>query len=124
MNAFPLFATAAVVSLLSSCGTVQSLSSATTGGIKKVGTGVSDGFGTVKDIAMSPFEPDIPVVEARPEDFRKQQTGQEQAIAFQREQERRRSFWNFGGAFDFEEPDLPDEPQGVMDGGLLPPLEP
>ena len=110
--------------MLSSCGTVKTLSSATTGGIRKVGTGVTEGFGAVKDLAMSPFEPDIPVVEARPDDFKKLPSGQEQAIAFQQEQARRRSFWDFGGVFDFEEPNLPDEPQGVMDGGLLPPKQP
>lgn len=124
MKAFLLFTAAAAGLSLSSCGTMKSITSATTGGIKKVGTGVSDGFGAVKDVAMSPFEPDIPVVEARPEDFRKLQTGQEQAIAFQRKQEERRSFWSFGGAFDFKEPTLPDEPQGMMDGGLLPPKQP
>jgi hypothetical protein len=124
MNTFPFLTAAAVGLSLTSCGTMKSITSTTTGGIKKVGSGLNEGFVAVKDVAMSPFEPDIPVVEARPEDFRKLQTGQEQAIAFQREQEERRSFWSFGGAFDFKEPSLPDQPQGMMDGGLLPPKQP
>jgi hypothetical protein len=91
-------------------------------GFSKVGESVGSGFGKVTDVATSPFKPGLPVVEAREEDLRKLPTGHERALAYQQEQQRRRGWWIFGGAVDFEEPSLPDGPMNA-EAGLLPPLE-
>lgn len=109
--------------LLSSCATMKSVSSATTSGVGKMGEAVGSGFGKLADAATSPFKPGIPVVEARPEDFREVPTGHDQAIAYQRKQDQRRGLWDrlFSGPVDFEEPALPDDTDAVLDAGLLPP---
>ena len=94
-----------------SCGTMDTLKT----GASKVG----DGFGKLADATTSPFRPGLPVVEAREADMREMKSGQEQALAYQAKQQQRRSWWNFEGSSNFEEPDLPElgEP---MDAGLLP----
>lgn len=86
-------------------------------GVSKVG----DGFGYIADATTAPFKPGVPVVEAREEDWEKMPTGQERALAYQREQQRKRGFWIFRGPVDFKEPELPDGSEAVMDSGLLPP---
>jgi hypothetical protein len=60
----------------------------------------------------------VKVVEVREKDLRELPTGQEKALAYQRE--RKRGFWIFGGPVDFKEPDLP-LPGSEVDGSLLPP---
>lgn len=90
-------------------------------GFGKVGTGIGDGFGKVADVTMSPFRPGVPVVEARQGDLKEIQSGQDQALAFQRKQNQN-NFWSFLGPVNFKEPALPSD-GGAMDGGLLPPLE-
>ncbi|GAA5481031.1 hypothetical protein [Haloferula sargassicola] len=111
---------------LSSCGTMQSISSATSNGVDKLGKSLDSGFNKVASVATSPFKPGIPVVEARPEDFEKVQTGHDQAIAYQNAQRQRRSsLWGlFSGPADFEEPALPEMNDASFDGGLLPPANP
>ncbi|MGB1131386.1 MAG: hypothetical protein ACPG4K_15135 [Haloferula sp.] len=115
--------------LLSSCGAMNSLKSGAMGGVSAVGSGfskagksVGNGFGAMADAATSPFRPGLPVVEARQEDLKELPSGHDQALAYQKEQQRRRGWWIFGGAVDFEEPSLPDSPVGA-DAGLLPPIE-
>lgn len=98
-----------------SCGTMKSMTSATVEGLGK-------GFDRVAGIATSPFEPRVPVVEAREESLRELPLGHEQALAYQKTQKQHRNFWIFGPPVDFQEPELPDE-GGLVDGGLLPKLE-
>jgi phage-related protein len=94
-------------------------------GFSKVGDSVGNGFGKIADAATSPFKPGLPVVEARESDLKKMPSGHEQALAYQKEQQRRRGWWIFGGDVDFEEPSLPDLPMNAEAGllPLLPPLE-
>lgn len=134
--AFLAFGTVA----LTSCGTMDSLKTGTMSGVSKVGSGfsqmgqsvgsgfgkmgesVGEGFGKVAEVTTSPFKPGLPVVEAREADLKEMPSGHDRAIAYQAEQRRRRGWWIFGGAVDFEEPTLPDDPMNA-EAGLLPPLE-
>lgn len=137
MSRLPFLLSACIVgALLSSCGTVDTIKDGAVSGVSSVGSGfnkmgagfaragqtVGSGFGAVADAATSPFKPGLPVVEAREEDLRKIPSGHEQALAYQKEQQRRRGWWIFGGPVDFEEPSLPDSPVNA-EAGLLPPLE-
>lgn len=88
--------------------------------MKSVGSGIGTGFEKVSSLAAAPFQPGVPVVEAREEALREMPLGRDQALAYQAEQRRRRSFWIFGGPVDFQEPTLP-EGDTLADGGLLPP---
>ena len=110
---------------VASCGSMDSVKTSTSNGIgkvrgsfNKVGTDIGSGFNKVADLTMSPFKSDIPIVEARPDALKKLPSGEDKALAYQRNNR----FWNFLGPIDFKEPSLPDEP-GSMDGGLLPPIE-
>ncbi len=116
----------ALAAVLSSCGTMKSISSATSSGVDKLGQSLDSGLSKVAAVATSPFKPAIPVVEARPDDFKKVESGHEKAIAYQRAQNNRRSgFWGFfSGPSDFEEPTLPELDESTFDGGLLPPKAP
>ena len=64
---------------LSSCSSVSSVGSSVAGLGQKVTSGISSLTG-----------PDITIVEARPESFKKAETGRDKALAFQRAQERQR----------------------------------
>ncbi|MEM1085512.1 MAG: hypothetical protein AAGI48_15475 [Verrucomicrobiota bacterium] len=88
-------------------------------GVSKMGEGIGNGFGKVADLTTSPFRPAVPVVEAREDDLKELESGEDKALAYQRNN----GFWSFfGGPVDFEEPTLPDD-GGAIDGGLLPPIE-
>ena len=80
------------------------------------------GINKVGDMATSPFKPGIPVVEPRKSDMEDFTTGEQLAMAHQREQERKRGWWIFSGSVDFEEPELSDSPDAMMDNSLLPPI--
>ncbi|MBB5353116.1 hypothetical protein HNR46_003369 [Haloferula luteola] len=111
---------------LCSCGTMKSMTEATGRSMGKMGQAFGAGVDKMATAATSPFKPGIPVVEARPDDFEKVQSGHEQAIAYQRAQNERRSgFWAlFSGPSDFEEPALPEMNDSNFEGGLLPPKAP
>jgi hypothetical protein len=99
-----------------SVAVVQNATKATTSGVAKLSTAVSD---KVRPAGVS-------VVEVREKDLKTMQTGKEKALAFEAKQNRiasqhRRSSWFFNGPVDFKEPALPAI-QGEMDGSLLPPL--
>ncbi len=101
-----------------SCAQVNQVKEATAGGFSKVSGGVAK-LGEASKEGFARFMPSrIPVVEVRDEDLRELKTGQEQAVAF--EKNRRQRFWIFGGPADFVEPELPEN-AGLMDGDLLPP---
>ena len=111
--------------LLASCGSMETIKTSAGGGMgkvksgfSKVGTGIGSGFNTATDLAMSPFRPDVPVVEAREDALKELPSGQDQALAYQQNN----GFWGFLGPVNFKEPTLP-EPGGSIDGGLLPPIE-
>ena len=99
-----------------SCAQVGQLKTATAGGFTKM----SSGLAKATDATMAKImPPKIPVVEVREKDLKKVQTGQEQAVAF--EKTRRNRFWGiFSGPVDFKEPALPSD-NGMMEGDLLPP---
>ena len=63
----------------------------------------------------------LKVVEVREKDLKDLPSGQEKALAYRNE--RRNSFWFFGGPVDFQEPALP-QPGSELDGSLLPPKMP
>lgn len=109
--------------VLASCGTMKNLTTATSSGVGKMGESIGSGFDKMAQAATSPFQPKIPVVEARPEDFQKMETGHEKALAYQEKQRAKRSMWSslFSGPSDFEEPTLPEMADFPADGGLLPP---
>ena len=126
---FPTLLMSVSALALCSCGTMDTIKTGTLSSVSKVGEGfskvgssVGDGFGKVAEVTTSPFKPGLPVVEAREQDLKKLPSGHDQAIAYQAEQRRRRGWWIFGGAVDFEEPSLPDDPMNA-EAGLLPPLE-
>lgn len=98
---------------LASCAQVNQLKTATVAGMTKMGQASKDSFAKLMPQRM-------PVVEVREKELKEIKTGQEQAVAF--EKERRRSFWGnlFKGPVDFKEPELPVE-SAAMDGELLPP---
>ena len=111
--------------LFASCGSIETIKTSTAngigkvqGGFSKVGTGIGSGFDKATNLAMSPFRPAVPVVEAREDSLKELPSGQEQALAYQQN----KGFWSFLGPIDFKEPSLP-EPGGDIDGGLLPPIE-
>ena len=99
---------------------MKSLSSATATNLNKIGKGMESGLDAVADVATSPFKPGVPVVEAREDAFKEVVPGRDQALAYQKKQQQKRSFWSFSGPVDFQEPTLPDE-GSLASGGLLPP---
>lgn len=118
-----LLATLPLVLVAASCGPMSSLKDNTLAGVDKMGEGIDKGFGAMANLATAPFKPGVPVVEARENEWKQQQSGQEQALAFQEKQRQRRSFWNFGGAIDFEEPELPEIGSEPATASLLPPKD-
>ncbi|MCW1883184.1 hypothetical protein OKA04_00485 [Luteolibacter flavescens] len=107
----PVFCAIAAVSL-ASCAQMGQLKTATAGGFAKVGDATKDSFAK-----LMPSR--IPVVEVREKDLKEVQSGEQQALAFERT--RRNRFWSmFSGPVDFQEPMLPVD-AGGMDGELLPP---
>ncbi len=113
-----LFSWLPLALFLSSCSTMTAIKDGTVSGVGKMGEGIGNGFGKVTDLATAPFKPGVPVVEARPDDWKEQQSGEEMALAYQ-EKQRRKRFWLFGPPVDFEEPELPDD-VGSTEISLLP----
>ena len=105
MNALPLtiLSTTALVAAmgLTSCG-----SSGTPGKLSTF---------SVRDLMPAKVD----VVEVREKDLKDLPLGHERALAFDNQQ-KKRSFWFFGGSAVFKEPALP-EPGSELDGSLLPP---
>src|SRR5690606_35029828 len=67
---------------------------------------------SVRDLMPAKVE----VVEVREKDLKDLPLGRERALAFQNQQ-KKRSFWFFGGSAVFKEPALP-EPGSELDGSL------
>ncbi len=108
----PLFAIAAV-SALTSCGTMDSVRTATASTREKAAE--------LSKFSLSGLRPaKIKIAEVREKDLQEMPTGRERALAF--EKKRKHNFWFAGGPVEFQEPLLP-QPGGEMDGSLLPPLE-
>jgi hypothetical protein len=102
-----IFSWVPLVLALSSCGTMTAIKEGTVAGVDKV-----------TDLATAPFKPGVPVVEARPDDWKELKSGEQMALAYQ-EKQRQRRFWLFGPPVDFEEPELPDD-AGSTEISLLP----
>ncbi|TAE77238.1 MAG: hypothetical protein EAZ84_05035 [Verrucomicrobia bacterium] len=100
------------VLFLVSCAQMDRIKTATTQGFSKVGE--------ASKASVARWMPaSIPVVEVREDDLQLRPSGEEQALAF--EKNRHSGFWSFfEGPVDFEEPTLPDE-ASALDGELLPP---
>jgi hypothetical protein len=98
---------------LASCAQMNSLKTATVGGLSKV----SD---LSKASVAKLMPPKIPVVEVREKDLKAMPTGEERALAFEKSRQPSKSFWFFRGPVDFKEPELP-ESGAAIDGELLPP---
>jgi hypothetical protein len=99
-----------------SVAVVQNATKATTSGVAKLSTAVTD--------KISPAG--VKVVEVREKDLKMMQTGKEKALAFEAKQNRiassqSRVSWFFKGPVDFKEPALPNV-DGELDGSLLPPI--
>lgn len=102
-----------------SCAQVSQLKTATTGGFSKVSGGIAKATDATKNSFAKLMPSRIPVVEVREKDLKEVKSGQEQALAF--EKNRRNRFWGiFSGPVDFQEPTLPED-SGSIDGDLLPP---
>ncbi len=95
---------------------MESVGNATAEGFGKVG----QGFNKLAEATTSPFQPRVPIVEAREDALRDVPLGHEQALAYQQTRKQRRNFWISGPPADFKEPELPDQ-GGIADNGLLPP---
>lgn len=114
----PAFCAIVAVSL-ASCAQMGQLKTATAGGLSKVSGGFAKAGDATKDSFAKLMPSRIPVVEVREKDLKEVQSGEQQALAFERT--RRNRFWSmFSGPVDFQEPALPVD-SGGMDGELLPP---
>lgn len=85
----------------------------------------SHGVTALADASWGRFtKPKIQVVEVREKDLKEMQSGEQQALAFEnRNSRKKRAFWNiFSGPVDYKEPTLPTS-GGDLDGTLLPPIE-
>lgn len=85
----------------------------------------SNGMSALADASWGRFrEPKVQVVEVREKDLKDMPSGEQQALAFEgRNNRRKSSFWGlFNGPVDFKEPTLPTS-GGELDGTLLPPME-
>ncbi|NJM39059.1 MAG: hypothetical protein HC845_15050 [Akkermansiaceae bacterium] len=98
----------------------QSATKATTSGVAKLSTAVTD--------KISPSG--VKVVEVREKDLKVMPTGKEKLLALEAKQDRMAAraasrknsrSWFFNGPVDFTEPALPPI-EGEMDGSLLPPI--
>lgn len=90
--------------------------------VEKTAAATSSKMTAFSNFTLSKIRPaGVKVVEVREKDLKKLPTGEERALAY--ENNRKKSFWFFGGPVDFHEPTLP-QPGGAMDGSLLPPKQP
>ena len=105
-----------------SCATVKDVGRNSVALVQKTTTATTTKVAQLTEMAVNAVSPaGVKVVEVREKDLKQLPTGQEKAIAY--ENNRKRSFWSFGGPVDFKEPTLPQS-GGEMDGSLLPPKSP
>ncbi len=120
MNHAILLSIAATCGLVS-CATVSKVSKSSMALVQKTSAATTAKVSELSELAIHTVSPaGVKVVEVREKDLKPLPTGQEKAIAY--EKNRKRSFWFFGGPVDFQEPSLP-QAGGELDGSLLPPLE-
>ena len=107
---------------LVSCATVGNAGKNSLAFVQKTTAATTSKVAQLTEMAVNTVSPaGVKVVEVREKDLKPLQTGQEKALAY--ENNRKRSFWSFGGPVDFKEPTLP-QAGGEMDGSLLPPKSP
>lgn len=116
----PIFLILALVPMaLVSCASLGQAGANSMAAIKKTSSGAVSKISKISEDSLASIRPSrVKVVEVRENDLKKLPTGAERALAF--EKSRKRSFWNFGGPVDFQEPLLP-QAGAEMDGSLLPP---
>lgn len=116
---FPL---TAVALGLASCATVNNVGRNSVAFVQKTTAATTSKVARLTEMAVNTVSPaGVKVVEVREKDLKQLPTGQEKALAY--ENNRKHSFWSFGGPVDFKEPTLP-QAGGEMDGTLLPPKSP
>jgi len=95
------------------------------GAVDRVRTTAAATTAKVSELAKNSVDkmmpgPKVQVVEVREKDLKDMPLGDERALAYTNQ--KKRSFWSFGGPVDFEEPNLP-QTGGELDGSLLPPKD-